>query len=75
MMKIFPDHWAHPDASFEVIETPTDRVCYDCDQQLKSTDRGVIMPFAGGPEDPPDIALHRRCFLRNLGIAENEEDV
>jgi hypothetical protein len=68
-MRIFPDHWAHPDAELEVIASPVGMTCFDCDNAINSADRGVEMPFVGGPDDPPVIYLHRACFLRQLGVA------
>lgn len=67
-MRIFPDHWAHPDAELEVIETPHGATCFQCEEPIKTAQRGVEMPFIGGPEDPPVIHLHRACFLNNLGV-------
>lgn len=26
------------------------------------------MPYIGNPGDPPELLLHRRCFLSQMGI-------
>lgn len=67
-MRIFPDYWAHPDAELEVMASPEGALCYDCEKPILHTDRGVEMPFAGDPDEPMLIYVHRLCFLRNLGV-------
>ena len=67
-MKWFGKSWGSP------VCTPEDQAlvpggsCVVCDKQFFDDDRGVILPFVGGPDDPPELAYHLACFLKALGV-------
>ncbi len=48
----------------DVPSTP----CGYCHQPFAPDDFGVVMPFLGGPMDPPEIGYHHHCLGAALGI-------
>lgn len=67
-MKWFGEHWGAPICDNEHVEVPTEP-CVACEMPFKANDRGIILPFAGLPEDPPELPYHHRCLMVHLGIA------
>ncbi len=67
-MKWFGESWGAPICDVaERVERPA-ADCMYCARALVDGDRGVVMPFAGVPGDPPWLAAHLDCFLESLGI-------
>ena len=50
------------------VEVPVGRPCYLCEKPIEATHRGVVLPFHGKPEDPPELNAHLYCFARSLGL-------
>jgi len=48
-------------------ETPN-RPCYLCSKEFVSEDRGLVMPFHGGPGDPASLPAHLECLSVALGF-------
>lgn len=47
---------------------PTDPCAY-CSEPFRSYDQGVILPFLGERDHPPELAYHHACFMETLGLA------
>lgn len=67
-MKWFGESWGAPccDPNGHVA-TPT-APCAHCDLPFTPTDRGLVLPFAGGPGDPPELPYHQTCMMNLLGL-------
>lgn len=66
-MKLFPDHWAHPEASFEIVPTPVGRICAGCNWKIVDGERGLLLPHVG-MTGVAELPWHRDCFKRAIGI-------
>lgn len=42
--------------------------CCRCGRAFKDGDRGVLLPFAGGPGDPPELGYHVECLAAAMGL-------
>jgi hypothetical protein len=42
--------------------------CFYCETLFTEDDKGIITPFSGGPDDPPEAGFHLNCFLESVGI-------
>lgn len=51
-------------------QTPCDR----CGKAFTAADEGVIVPFFGGPGDPPELAYHLGCWRDLLGLKSDGTD-
>jgi hypothetical protein len=68
-MKWFGENWGAPVCEpNDHVTTPVGKLCGGCREPLRENDRGVIMPFLGSETDDKEMAMHLRCFGRNLGI-------
>jgi len=50
------------------VPVPVGKTCYLCTEQIEAHHVGVVMPFSGGPGDPPELEAHLHCLLRSLGL-------
>jgi hypothetical protein len=48
--------------------------CTWCGAPIVEGDQGLILPFAGQPEDPPEVAGHLDCVLSALGLAPSKKE-
>jgi len=50
------------------VKTPTGERCTACGGPVRASDRGLILPYTGAPDDPRRtvVALHLDCFLRSI---------
>lgn len=48
------------------VATPLGATCGHCDEPIEPGDDGWILPYIGDPGDPPWLAYHRACNLRNV---------
>lgn len=85
-MKYFGDRvWDAPITDdVEIVEVPVGKVCYYCDEEIKETDYGFLLPHYD--EEGVDRVIHLECNLRmGLGsvghlkgtcscVGGNEED-
>ena len=68
-MRWFGKNWGAPVCrDMEHAEMPTSK-CAGCELPFDEEDRGVLLPFAGGPEDPPELAYHHGCLLWSVGVS------
>lgn len=67
-MKWFGSSWGAPVCEdTEHVEVP-DVSCACCELEFDEQDRGVTLPFSGGPGDPPELSYHHGCFMWLLGV-------
>lgn len=53
------------------LPAPVGRACFGvCGRTIAEGDQGVVMPFHGGTDDPPDAPYHLECLLDCLGISK-----
>lgn len=72
-MKWFGISWGAPVNDDRThTATPVGDLCAHCQQPVQEGERGLILPFMGGPDDPPELPYHLRCFSKCLGIDEQE---
>ena len=74
-MKWFGPTWKAPiNRNCKKAPTPTWK-CLHCKQPFTKGDRGVAMPFSGGPGSMPagtvdpsgtKVAYHRECLMKNI---------
>lgn len=69
-MKWFGESWGAPVCTPENHAPKPQERCAACGMHFQDSDRGVILPFLGGPEDPPELPYHHRCLMRALGLDE-----
>lgn len=67
-MRLFPDHWANPNAHLPVVRTPVGSMCASCDRAIHAGDAGLWVVNAGEPSGPGWLPWHRECWLHNLGV-------
>ncbi len=64
----FGPSWKAPICGvYNHIETPS-VPCYLCGKEFGPEDRGLMMPFVGGPDDPPTLSGHLDCVIISLGL-------
>jgi hypothetical protein len=57
-----------PDPRIKRVPAPVGTKCYLCKRDIVEGDRGVILPFSGGPDDPPELSAHLPCFGQAVGV-------
>lgn len=67
-MKWFGESWGGPVCAPEGKVPRPSAQCAHCNGSFGEHDCGVILPFVGGPEDPPELPYHRLCLAAALGI-------
>ena len=69
-MRWFGPDWGAPvNKDCSEVEAPLDRTCLHCTKPIEEGQRGLLLPFAGGPDDPSDVPYHIDCFAESVGIA------
>lgn len=67
-MKWFGPFWYAPVCESNArTETPKEP-CLVCEIAFVEGDQGLVLPYIGGPDAPPEVAYHKHCFLQSLGI-------
>lgn len=72
-MKWFGESWGAPVCVPENHAPVPGERCVVCDKQFWEDDQGIILPFVGGPDDPPELPYHLACFRTALGLAPKDE--
>lgn len=67
-MKWFGESWGAPVCTSESEAPRPSAPCAYCNGAILERDCGVILPFSGGPDDPPELPYHRWCLIDLLGI-------
>lgn len=67
-MKWFGASWGAPVCAPEDHAPVPGGACAVCEKQFRDDDQGVILPFVGGPDDPPELPYHLACFRDALGL-------
>jgi hypothetical protein len=47
------------------VDVPVGATCAHCEAFVTE---GFLVQFCGGPDDPAELAYHRRCWLEELGL-------
>lgn len=71
-MKWFGRSWGAPVCAPEDQAPLPDAPCVCCESRFKADDQGVILPFVGGPDDPPELPYHLACFRDALGLVPKD---
>jgi hypothetical protein len=72
-MRWFGKSWGAPVCTPESEAPRPSAPCAHCGGAIGEHDSGVILPFAGGPGDPPELPYHRLCLLDALGLGRGGE--
>ena len=67
-VKWFGESWGAPVCKPENHAATPTAPCAHCNLAFRKSDSGIILPFAGGPGDPPELPYHRLCLLWQMGI-------
>lgn len=54
------------DPSLPWVPVPVGTRCAWCEEPFESIDDGFLIPFLGKPGDPPELAYHRACQVRQI---------
>lgn len=73
-MKWFGESWGAPVCEPDDHVDRPDASCVYCMKPLIVGDQGLVVPFAGGPGDPIEVAFHRKCFMRSVREQNATED-
>jgi hypothetical protein len=72
-MQEYPGGWFGASWDAPVCEesrhkpTPVGVLCIDCDEPIKKTDQGMLIPLAHERERGWELkAWHKECFLKNI---------
>lgn len=66
-MKWFGESWGAPvNKTNDQVDPPLGLFCAVCSDSIKKGERGLLLPFSGGPDDPPDLPYHLKCFLGSV---------
>ena len=68
-MRWFGESWGAPVCEADEHQPTPDVPCAGCDVPIQEGDQGVLLPFAGDPGDPPELAYHHGCLMWNLGLS------
>lgn len=65
----FGESWGAPVCNeTEHTDTP-EGPCTYCEEDFTETSQGILLPFSGGPDSPPELPYHHACLMQTLGIA------
>lgn len=65
-MKWFGKSWDAPICGdTEHVDTPTDKLCFCCQEPIAENDQGLIIPYLGKTTDTEE-PWHTRCLLLSI---------
>jgi hypothetical protein len=71
IMKWFGPDWGAPVCKPEQRCATPEGSCCHCGGKFIPEDRGLLVPYLGGPEDSREEPYHHECFMWCLGLSHN----